>query len=227
MRIKIAIATNKNFYEKSVPILLNSLIQCSFPLSDIYIFNAGFENEAYKLLPNQINYWELNHNSFEYSALIHIIEKRIESDYWFLMHDTCQVGLKFKDLLYNIPESNPEKLALRSWPSMSMGSYRFDYLMSAEVQFKLKLIKNHDYSDESIRKWKNWGVPNEDYILWKTEPKPIIYNNCHHDEMRVLNYDNWYGTNTIRRTEYYRSLDLYKNKSNWGQGFGDKMMFKI
>ena len=98
MRIKIAIATNKNFYEKSVPILLNSLIQCSFPLSDIYIFNAGFENEAYKLLPNQINYWELNHNSFEYSALIHIIEKRIESDYWFLMHDTCQVGLKFKDL---------------------------------------------------------------------------------------------------------------------------------
>lgn len=227
MKIKIAIATNKNFYEKSVPVLLESLVKCSFPFNDVYIFNAGFEFEAYKLLPNQIHYWELNHNSFEYSALIHIIEKRIESDYWFLIHDTCQVGPKFKELLFNIPESNPEKLALRSWPSMSIGSYKFDYLLKEEIQSKLKSIKNHDYSEESMRRWKNWGVPNEDYILWKTDPKPMIYNNCHDDEMRVLNYSNWYNTNTIRRTEYYRSLDLYKNKSNWGQGFGDKMVFKI
>ena len=65
--------------------------------------------------------------------------------------------------------------------------------------------------------WKYWGVPNEDWIMWMTDPSPIIYND--NDNWSVVDNDNWYGTETIRRTEYYPSLDLYKNKSNWGQSY--------
>lgn len=222
MDIKIAVATNKHFYRLTLPIILQSLIDCDIDRSTIHVFNAGFDYEDV-LVQDDITYHILKQNSYEYSPLIHICEKQLEADYWFLIHDTCKVGLQFKKLLYNIPASKPEKLALKSKPAMSMGLYKYSYLLS--VQEKLYAIKNTDYSVESMEKWKQWGVPNEDYILWMTDPKPLIYNNI--DRWTVVNEENWYNTGTHRRTEYYPSLDIYKNKSNWGQTTKTKMVLHL
>lgn len=219
--IKIAIATNINFYEKTLPILIKSLLDCNINKEDINVFNSGFDKSDLQIIDG-IKHYYLSHNSYEYSPLIEIVERGLESDYWFLIHDTCKVGNNFKELLFNIPDSRPEKIALKSKPAMSIGSYRYDYLLS--IKDKLLSIKNTDYSKESLMKWKLWGVPNEDFILWMTEPKPIIYNNK--NEWSITEYENWYGTNTTRRTEYYPSLDIYKNKSNWGQT-GNNMIITI
>jgi len=210
--IKIAISSNINFSEKSLPIIIPSLLEVGISKEDIYVFINGcdiYENKT----QNNINYFYLNYNSYEYTPLIEIVEKELKSEYWFLIHDTCKVGKNFKNFLYNIPESKPEKMALKNKPAMSIGSYRYDYLLT--VKDKLLSIKNYDLSKESLMKWKLWGVPNEDYILWMSEPKPFIYNND--NRWDVIDYKNWFSTKTIRRTEYYYSLDLYKNKSNWGQ----------
>jgi hypothetical protein len=219
--IKIAIATNKNFSQFSLPVILKSLIDCQINLDDIIVFHAGYDEREEKIIDGIKNVF-LNHNSFEYSPLIDICENNLESEYWFLIHDTCKVGPRFKELLYNIPVDKPEKLALKSKPAMSMGLYKYTYLKSVEQ--KIFTIKNTDYSHESIMKWKLWGVPNEDFILWMTEPNPKFYNNI--DEFSIVDNKNWYGTNTIRRTEYYPSLDIYKNKSNWGQT-GNNMVLHI
>ena len=96
---------------------------------------------------------------------------------------------------------------------MSMGTYKYDYLL--EWKDKIMSIKNTDYSEQSMNHWKYWGVPNEDWLMWMTGEQPLIYND--NDSWNVVDNDNWYGTATQRRTEYYLSLDLYKNKSNWGQ----------
>jgi hypothetical protein len=210
--IKIAIATNIKFYEKTLPIIIPSLLNCGINKEDIYIFNSGF-NEFKHEINDGINHYYLDFNSYEYSALIEISEKELKSDYWFLIHDTCKVGEKFKELLYNIPNNKPVKIALKSKPSMSIGLYDYNYLL--QQREKLITIKNYDYSEPTLKKWKFWGVANEDFILWMTEPAPLIYNNT--DKWFVVDNDNWFDTNTIRRTEYYPSLDIYKNKSNWGQ----------
>ena len=211
-KIKIAIATNVNFFEFTLPIVINSLLCNGILPEDIHVFNSGFNEYNYKI-ENGVHYYQLTHNSFEYSPLIEIVEKELVSDYWFLIHDTCKVGPMFKELLYNIPETNPVKLALKASPAMSMGTYEYTYLL--EIKDKIISIKNSDYSQSSMLHWKLWGVPNEDYIMWKTNPTPIIYND--NDNWSIIDYNNWYNTNTQRRTEYYPSLDLYKNKSNWGQ----------
>jgi hypothetical protein len=221
MKIKIAIATNINFYKHSLPIILDSLLKSGIERESIYVFNAGF-NEKSDEIVDGIQYYYLNQNSYEYSPLIEIVERELESEYWFLIHDTCKVGERFKELLYNIPETKPEKLALKRKPAMSMGSYRYDYLLT--IKDKLLSIKNVDFSKESLMKWKRWGVPNEDYILWMTSPEPMLYND--NNNWSVVKEENWYNTGTIRRTEYYESLDLYKNKSNWGQT-GDNMIINI
>lgn len=212
MEIKIAIATNINFFEKTLPIIIPSLVSVGIEKKNIHVFNSGFNKYESEII-DEITYHKLNHNSYEYSPLIEISEKQIVSDYWFLIHDTCKVGLKFKELLYNIPSENAIKIALKSKPSMSIGLYKYDYLIT--LKNKLLSIKNNNYSSESLKYWKKWGVSNEDFILWMTEPQPHIYNNI--DFWSIVDYSNWYNTKTIRRTEYYPSLDLYKNKSNWGQ----------
>lgn len=212
MKIKIAIATNINFYQLSLPIVIESLINSGIEKSDIFVFNAGFEESKHEVIDGITHYY-MNQNSYEYSPLIEIVEKEIESDYWFLIHDTCKVGPKFKELLYNIPETLPNTLALKQKPAMSMGSYKYDFLLS--VKDRLLSIKNTDYSYDSMMRWKIWGVDNEDYISWMTNPETVLYNN--NNNWEIIAYENWFGTPTIRRTEYYHSLDLYKNKSNWGQ----------
>lgn len=208
--INIAIASTKLFYEKSLPILIPSLIDSGIKKNKIHVFISGFDIFK-KYIKDEITYYELNHNSFEYSPLIEIVEKNIESKYWFLIHDTCKAGPNFKKLIYNIPNTNPDKISPKLWPSMSIGLYKYEYLLS--VKDKIISIKNTDYSKESLLKWKNWGAPNEDYILWKTEPCPVLYGN---GGWEIHKMENWYQTKTIRRTEYLPSIDLYKNKSNWG-----------
>lgn len=216
MLIKFAIASNKNFEEKTVPIVVESLIKSNIPAELIHVFSAGYSNYTYKQLDTGVHYHQLDHNSYEYSPLISIVEHELSSEYWFLIHDTCKVGPNFKKLVYSIPHHKPEKVALTVFPSMSIGSYRYDYLMSSEVKAKLLAIKNTDYSEDSMINWKAWGVKAEDYILHKTNPLAFYYspeillNRC-----VVIDNNNWYNTKTTRITEYWSPLDLYKNKSNW------------
>lgn len=158
--IKIAIATNIDFYEKTLPIILGSMKDAEIPNEMIYVFNGGYREEKTEVIDG-ITYIQMAHNSYEYSPLIEITEKEMKADYWFLIHDTCKVGPRFKELLYtNIPADMPAKVALTYKPAMSMGLYRYDYLMV--LKDKIQQIKNTDYSEERMQWWKAWGVPNED-----------------------------------------------------------------
>jgi len=219
--IKIAIASNKKFYKLTLPVILKSLIDAGISPEDIHVFIAGYDTYSFEI-NDKISYHKLDHNSYEYSPLIEIADKQIQSEYWFLIHDTCRVGSKFKQLLYDIPSPKPTKMALRSVPSMSIGLYDYQYLLS--LKNDLLTIKNTDYSEESMMNWKRWGVPNEDWILWLHSPSPIIYGG--YIACEVIDHDNWYNTETNRRTEYYPVLDLYKNKSNWGQT-GNQMVIDL
>lgn len=222
MQIKIAVASNIKFEHKTYPIVTASLIEQGIAPDDIHFFSGGYPEYKYELRDG-IHYHQLDHNSYEYSPLIEIVERQMESEYWFLVHDTCKFGSRFKELLYCIPNYKPLKMAIKTEPAMSIGTYRYDYLLS--LKEKLLAIKNKDYSKDSMLFWKDWGRKFEDYILWKTSPRPEVYNDD--NRWAVTKYENWYDTPSIRRTEYYHSLDLYKNKSNWGQGLDLEKPFNV
>jgi hypothetical protein len=222
--VKIAVVTNRKFERKTLPILIPNLVENGIKSKQIHIFSGGYE--TYRRTNTDTggeHYHQLDHNSYNYNGLIEIVDKEIKADYWFVIHDTCRVGPKFKQLLYNIPKSKPEKIALRINPSMSIGLYRYNYLMT--VKERLLALKNKDYSEYSMLFWKDWGAKNEDYILWGTAPKPELYSQD--ETFYITAEENWYKTKTVRRTEYYPALDLYKSKSNWGQTSDKNNQFNI
>ena len=111
VKINICVNSTKTFSERTIPIIIESLLDCGIDSETIFVIEGGYDE---RLIYKKQNYTHIitNHNSLEYTGLIDIVEYELESDYWFNIHDTCKVGKDFKKLLYNIPEHHPEKIAL-------------------------------------------------------------------------------------------------------------------
>lgn len=214
LNINICINSTKSFSEKTIPIIVKSLLESDISPKNIFVIEGGYE-ERKVIQKENCTHILTNQNSLEYTGLIDIVEYELKSDYWFNIHDTCKVGNKFKELLYNIPETLPDKIALRSHPSMSIGSYRYEYLLKHKQ--RLLDIRNSNYSRESLQEWKQRGISMEDYMLYKLTDSPTLRYNPHiSDEgWNIIENEDWYGTDIKRRIEYHPSLDLYKSKSNW------------
>jgi hypothetical protein len=214
VQINICVNSTKSFSEKTIPVIVQSLLESDIDAKNIFVIEGGYK-ERYVEEKDTHTHIFTNHNSLEYTGLIDIVEYEIVSDYWFNIHDTCKVGKDFKKLLYNIPDDFPNKLSLRSHPSMSIGSYKYEYLLKHKQ--RLLDIKNTDYSRESLQRWKQKGIEMEDYMLYKLQDSSTIVYNPHiiSDGWNIVEGQDWYETNIKRRIEYHPSLDLYKSKSNW------------
>jgi hypothetical protein len=206
--VKIGINSHIDFYKKTVHIALKYYAQADIENDLIHVFIGGCTKESYENI-NGVHYYFVTHNSLDFTAMVEIVEKEIESEYWFLIHDTAIVGGRFKELLYNFP-TGAEKVALLPHPSMNIGLYSYKYLL--RIKDIILVAKNTDYSNEAVQKFKKFNVEQEDYILFETLPEPATYGP---KEWYIKSYENWYGGDSIRRIEYYPNLDIYKSKSNW------------
>lgn len=214
-QIKFCISTCKAFAPHTIPVIIASMVRWGVKTEDILIVNGGWEAEATSSYKG-IEMLLVKQNSFEYTPLIEIVERQLWTDYWFLLHDTCIVGERFNSLVRELPVEMPEKVAMKGTPSMSIGLYQTAYLM--QHKDRLLAIKNFDLSREGLQQWKQWGVPNEDYMLWKLNDVPThIYHPELHgpDEWNYQGHADFYDTGHPRRVEYFPQLDLYKAKSNW------------
>jgi hypothetical protein len=214
VQINICVNSTKSFSEKTIPVIVDSLLECQIDSKNIFVIEGGHEQRTIEEKDTYTHIFT-NHNSLEYTGLIDIVEYEMVSDYWFNIHDTCKVGKNFKKLLYNIPNNLPEKIALRSHPSMSIGSYKYEYLIKHRQ--RLLDIKNTDYSRESLQHWKQKGIGMEDYMLYKLQDVDTFRYNPEISDSgwNIIDGEDWYQTNIKRRIEYHPTLDLYKSKSNW------------
>lgn len=212
MKIKICVNSTKTYSEKTLPIIIPSLINSGISTEDIFVFEGGhFDRKT--ILRNDYTLIQTDHNSLDFTGLIDIVEYEMESDYWFYIHDTCKVGPKFAELIYNIPKDFPDKIALRIHPSMNIASYKYSYLI--EHKDRLMKLKNKDYSEKKLKKLKDWCVYCEDYMLYRLlDSKTYTYDEDQSDLYSLIEDENWYG-GVNRIVEYYPQLDLYKSKANY------------
>jgi len=208
--MKIAISSVKKFSPYTLPIIIPSLLKAGIKESEIVIFEGGYQERDVGTY-GSIMHIRLAHNSFDYTALIDIVENELESDYWFLLHDTCKAGPDFGKLVRDLPEGEPDVACmLHSNPgTMNICAYKYSYLLSKKKE--ILELKNINYEDLDGAKRKATAAENtlqEGYVLY--HPELFELN-------QKENVPSVYKDNGVSRNErYFKNLDITKYQANYG-----------
>jgi hypothetical protein len=207
--MKIAISSVRKFSSYTLPVIIPSLLQ-SVEAKDIFIFEGGYTERWWEIRKG-ITHTRVAHNSFDYTALIDIVENEIESDYWFLLHDTCKAGPNFGELVNDIPAGEPDVVCmLNSNPgTMNICAYKYDYLLSKKQE--LLALKNTDYEDLDSAKRRATEAENslqEGYVLYH----PELFS----EELNAGTPSIYKDDGVSRNERYFRNLDITKYQANYG-----------
>jgi hypothetical protein len=208
--MKIAISSVKKFSPYTLPIIIPSLLKAGIKESEIVIFEGGYYERDIGTYGSIIHI-RVAHNSFDYTALIDIVENELESDYWFLLHDTCKAGPNFGKLVRDLPEGDPDVVCMLGFDpgTMNICAYKYSYLLSKKQEI-LKL-KNTDYEDLDSAKRKATEAENtlqEGYTLYHPE---LFVEDLNAGASSI------YKDSGVNRNErYFKNLDLTKYQANFG-----------
>ena len=78
--IKFCIPTCKTHSPGTIDVIVPSLISCGIIPTDIIVVEGGNELREYTKNKYGIQYIKTNHNSFDYTAFIDIVENTIETE---------------------------------------------------------------------------------------------------------------------------------------------------
>ncbi len=144
------------------------------------------------------NNYFVTHNSYDHTAIISIIENKLESKFWFVLHDTCELGPNFYNLLSKFKIKHPyTSITEMAW--MNMGLFTKDFI--EENKHYILSLKNcsKERAILSERVYSRLG----DYG-WFGYQK---------DQQRIRNCKNVYNDDKKRDVLYFPFLDLYKFQS--------------
>lgn len=203
MKLSIAISSHKSFYDKSLNELIPSLIISGVPREDIFVFIGGYN--SYETLDNDygVTMYTAPHNSFDFTALISIIDLSVQKDYWFSIHDTCKVGPTFYGKLLKLAKPNPTLKFTEQGRSMNMGIYSNEFLSKNKNK-----ILNYKNLSNDILSFKKRLVKEEDIFIKKSKGLCKTLR-------EISEPTDYYGNGVKRIVEYFPDLDFYKIKSNW------------
>lgn len=210
--LKFCISSNVDFYQETTPILIDSLLANKFRADDIHVFVGGFDKyRYYRAKYTGVHFHEVDHNSFDLTALVSICEMNYYiAPYWFLLHDTVRVGDKFGEAMRSFTYVGFKVSPLCDHGAMNMGIYSSSYLL--EISDRMREHKMNPTDAASLIEFKRSAIRNEDVFV------KDYYQHSICERRQVLDNQYMQYESGIRRiVEYYKPLDLYKFKSNWGQ----------
>ena len=194
---KIVISSHIKSYQKTVPLLINSLTRNNLESHKILLVIGGNETRSESSYMGCQTIF-VNHNSFDHTGLIEILEGNHKSDYWFSSHDTCIAGPKFIDFLSNY---NPKKdyVSMTDMGWLNMGLFKNSYL-ERNKKYILSL-KNCSKIRAILSERVFTRLEDYDYF--------IRDHNC----IRSLENENIYNDDKKRNVLYFKKLDFYKYQS--------------
>jgi hypothetical protein len=194
---KIVISSHIKSYTKSAPKLIDSLVRNNLDTRKILLVVGG-NQKRYESTFLDCQTIFVNHNSFDHTGLIEILEGDHASDYWFSSHDTCIAGPKFVDFLMNY---NPRKdyVSMTDMGWLNMGLFKNSYLE-----------RNKDYI-YSLKNCSKIRAILSERVFTRLEDYDYFIKD--HDCLRSLENENIYNDDKKRNVLYFKGLDFYKYQS--------------
>lgn len=207
MKTKFTISSHVDFYQKTYPYVVGSMLECGVPAEDIYFFIGGCDKCEQVPSPD-VNVWKVDHNSIDFTGLIAVLDLGLKADRWFLLHDTLYVGPNFYSCVNEYP-GNPVAVAMSKLWSKNMGSFSQEYLESIAPTL-LGEYKNKDLGREVAHRFKTMNI--------ETENRFLVGDGCYTSKTPEIKHTavDFYRTGTPRDIQYYFDIDIYKVQSHTG-----------
>ncbi len=189
---KFLISSHVSSFDYAQKLLKASLLKNNIPEENIYTVVADTENN--KIENNVIS---TDHNSYDHTAIIEIAKRNIYSKYWFIMHDTCECGNQFYNLLKNkIIVKDYVAMSEMAWLNMGLFSNNFiqenkNYILSLENCSKKRAILSERVFSKLC-----------DYDFFGSQSDVQTIRNC-----------KIYNDSKKRIALYFPYLDFYKYQS--------------
>lgn len=147
----------------------------------------------------------VNHNSFDYTAIVEWVERVVEDkhsypSHIFLLHDTMEFTPE-TDSLVRSADPEMDATAAVDGGQCNLCLFRTDYLLTKREQ----ILKMRNCTKLEAVQFEG--------VLWKDAPRRAVYPNATVD---VLGEEKVYG-GLPRRIEFYRSVGIRKFKASCGQ----------
>ena len=194
--IKFAINSHISQDIKVVDNLIYSLVKTNnVNPSNIIVVIGGCDTPS-RETKNGVIHQYVDHNSFDHTALISIIEEGYESDYWLCLHDTCEAGKNFYNNLMKHPKSKFSAILEEGWLNMGLFSKEF-------IQENKKYILNLKNCN------KMQAILSEQ--IYSRLGDPSFINSRARTQLRGK--ADIYNDGVERLIIYFADLDLYKYQS--------------
>ena len=105
VRIQYLVSSHAD-YGQALESILPQLIAAGVPTDSIWVTVAG-SSKTEMCDRGGIRFSHVPENAFEYTALIDAATREFGCDYFFLLHDTCHIGPKFRALVESQPATLP------------------------------------------------------------------------------------------------------------------------
>ena len=211
LKMKFCIASHIDYYEIALPKLIKSVVRKNkIAKEDVVIFINGSEKEEQRTMGG-IQYNFITHNSWEYGALIDIVEKSIDVDYWFLLHDTCELDDNFMSIIngldfglqFDMGCTVRTKRKERVLSSFNMGFYRYEFLKKIkDLLMSLKNVSKSDGISVEID-LHGTGIRSKAELLF-------FFNGENNQGFSVMGEKDIYGTGKKRHILYLPDSGIYK-----------------
>ncbi len=196
--LKIVISSFKTSYQNSGKKLIESLIENnSFSSDQILLVIGGYDKRELFTYLN-CKAIKVNHNSYDHTGLIEVIESDEKSKYWFSTHDTCIAGSNFISTIQKT-KINKDFVAMTEmgWLNMGIFSQKFldtnkDFILSLKNCSKIRAI----LSERTFTRLGDY-----DYLT----PNYKVH--------RSIEDQNIYEDNKKRTVLFFEDLDFYKYQS--------------
>lgn len=194
---KIVISSHIRSYQTTAPLFIESLIRGGLPSEKILLVVGGNDSKSKSSFLKCETVF-VDHNSYDHTGLIELLEGKHESDYWFSSHDTCIAGHKFVSFLNQyIPKKDYVSMTDMGW--LNMGLFKDSYLK-----------RNKDYI-LSLKNCSKIRAILSERVFTRLEDFDYFVPDC--NCIRTLENENIYKDDKKRNVLYFKGMDFYKYQS--------------
>ena len=210
MIINIAISSNRRFLPVTYSNIVKGLLSAGINKKEIYIFNGHDKTEDNENVKDQENIYDvnivnLNYNCFDINSMSGILENKLDNcDWWFLLHDTCDVLPEFRQKLYGFDYQQYECVRACNPHCGNIGAYKYSCL--EKKKNKIHNLKNYSLS-HTQQEFKRRSIDLEDFIFNKSKNCGEFIGGMKSEHVQFMN--------TPRKAEHYLGIEIIKYKANY------------